>query len=447
MRNRIVAIGTEAEVAHHVRPFAGRFDIECLPPDQAGQELMAGDLAIFYSEHFERFRRCVGVLRERKVASLYMVDGILEWRNAWENRADEPACPWTMRPVLSDKVACIGPAQARTLAAWGNRQKLEITGIPRLDSLTLAPAGPREAGVFHVLVVTAKFPGFTPGQVAVTLQSLRDLLAAGEGMTVAGRRLQLHWRIAGSLASQLAVPNRINDLTGMELAQQLQTVDAVITTPSTTMLEAMRVGLPVALLDYHGCPQYVPAAWQISHAGQISEVLQQLAQPAAARMDYQRQILADQLLISEPATERMSQLIERMSGLAREFAGNGQAPVFPADLLPAPSAASAVLDHSLLFPSQAEFRESAGVETLAELAHCRRELRHLENVIAGLRDELGQAHAIFDQIHRHPVAGPIVRIRQRLLDLAGKWRGPRPEGEPGVSVPEETRGGETCGHP
>jgi hypothetical protein len=40
----------------------------------------------------------------------------------------------------------------------------------------------------------------------------------------------------------------------------LASVDAVISTPSTAMLEGMLQGLPVAVLDFHNRPHYVPAA-------------------------------------------------------------------------------------------------------------------------------------------------------------------------------------------
>ena len=52
-----------------------------------------------------------------------------------------------------------------------------------------------------------------------------------------------------------------------------------------------------------------------------------------------------------------------------------------------------------------------------ELAQARREILHLQGELAQARNELAQAHRIFDEIHSHPIAGPIVRIRQRLVNL------------------------------
>ncbi len=51
-----------------------------------------------------------------------------------------------------------------------------------------------------------------------------------------------------------------------------------------------------------------------------------------------------------------------------------------------------------------------------ELAQAERDLKLQQHTIDGLRDELDQAHAIFDSIHQHPIAGPIVRTRKRVMD-------------------------------
>lgn len=428
MRNAVVAIGTGNEVAHHVRPLQDLHAIRCLEPDAAVAELRPGDLAVFYSEHFERFRRCVGELRQRQVATLYLVDGILEWRNAWENRPDEPACPWTMRPVLSHKVACIGLSQARTLAAWGNADRIEITGIPRMDRLTgLQPVDPLPDRL-RILVATAKFPGFTPQQTALTLDSLRDLKQAFENNPViGGKKAAIVWRVAPQLAAELAVDNALTDLSGGEIARQICGADAVITTASTTLLEAMRLGRPTALLDYHNCPQYVPAAWRISASSQILPTLRGLAEPAAARLDLQAQILADSLQSAEPAAERTGLLISRMLDHAARCIAENRPLEFPPQLLPPPAAIHGTFSHASLYPLQADFVRTDQIEMVSELAHARREIRHLESVIAGLRGELQQAHGIFEQIRRHPVAGPIVRIREKFLRLAGNWRNASPD--------------------
>jgi len=443
MATRVAAIGTASEVEHHVAPLRAVMPIECLNPETAAAELEPGDLAIFFSEHFERFRRCCTTLKERGVATLYLVDGILEWRNAWENRADEPACPWTMRPVLSDKVACIGNSQARVLAAWGNGLKVEVTGIPRMDSIRIESGYQKDPQEFRVLVCTAKFPGFTPRQSEITLQSLLDLKKHfdSNGM-VSGRTVQVTWRLAPQIAGAIDVPNSLGDLNGCEIAQQIRNVDAVITTPSTVMLEAMLLQRPVALLDFHNSPHYVPAVWSISAASQIESVLEELASPALAKMAMQQQLLADALQVAGPATQRVGQLVTSMLETSARCIQEGRPVEFPAAMLPPASSQECEFDHQLLFPDHGDFKKTGLATLQAELAHCRREIRHLESVIAGLRDELGQAHEIFDQIQRHPVAGPVVRLRQRVIDWSQRRKANRKNEPASGAVPQA--GGDQC---
>lgn len=433
----VAAIGTPAEVLQHVRPLQAAREVLILEPDVAAQKLRAGDLAIFFSEHFERFRRCCSALKERQVATLYLVDGILEWRNAWENRADEPACPWTMRPVLSHKVACIGASQARTLAAWGNVDKIELTGLPRLDGFAAVEAAGPGAGPFRVLVATAKFPGFTPEQVATTLRSLQDLRQFEKSAPrVGGRPLELAWRVAAPLDKELGLGPGADGWKGGNLSALLASVDAVVTTPSTLMLEAMLAGRPVALLDYHNAPHYVPAAWRITTADQLLPVLSDLASPAPARMALQRELLQDALQTGESATARVQLLIDQMLAIAGDCVGQGRPLAFPTGILPPPAGNLPVVEHQRLFPGHGSFSANGELELQAELGHCRREIAHLEQVIAGLRGELGQAHEIFDQIQRHPIAGPVVRLRQRFLDFMARIR-PRPGSPSSVSQPAE----------
>ena len=92
-----------------------------------------------------------------------------------------------------------------------------------------------------------------------------------------------------------------------------------------------------------------------------------------------------------------------------------------------PAASPMNFDSRAMFPSVLEFQETDLVETQTQLAHARRHIDHLDDRIAELESELKQAHQIFDEIHDHPIAGPIVRIRERLLTtLKIMKRNPQP---------------------
>lgn len=415
-------VGTLAEIGHHAEPLSDALPLKTVTADQVVELARPGDLAIFFSEHFHRFRKAIGELRERNVATLYAIDGILEWRNAWENRPDEPASPFTMRPVLSHKVACIGRSQARILRSWGNQGQIEVVGLPRLDSLRSRK--PRSAGdTFRLLITSAKWPGFTEKQVANAVTgftALREWIDAHP--EVEGRRIEPCWRLTEGLAEKVGVENQLRDVRGSDLASCLADADAMITMPSTAMLEGMLQGIPVALLEFNLCPRYVPAAWEINRGDSIGEVIRELASPAESKMSYQETLLHDTLELGESATERMVKLCEEMLGVARACVEKDQTVSFPPQILDGPMESSAEatgFDHTSIYPQHEALAEQDLVTLQIALADANRELDQRQARIEQLEKELGQAHEIFDEINQHPVAGPIVRARQRLIDWWG----------------------------
>ena len=433
-------VGEPTEVSHHAAPFMERLNVKIASSIDVVHQAVPGDLAIFYSEHFDRFRECCTELKRNNVATLYLIDGILEWRNAWDNLPDEVACPYTMRPILAHKAACIGPSQAHVLNQWGNAGKTEVVGIPRLDSVPAKPIPPRADREFRILVMTAKTPGFTPSQISTVKQSLQDLkqwATHNEILNLTGPYApaesldtKLLWRLTGGMEDELGVTNELNELTGEELNETLANVDAVITTASTAMLESMRRGIPTALLDYHNCPRYVNAGWTISAPDQISPTITQLAQPTPEHLFYQQTQLCDALLDVENATDRLIDLVEKMLAVAGEQLTTSpnlvkNSLVFPDSILKSVENPSPLFSHRRLYPDAPEFQQEHPVETQAQLAHSRREIAHLQSEQTQLRSELDEAHQIFEQIEKHPIAGPIVRVRQKMLGLMekmGKWK-------------------------
>ena len=444
----IYVVGQPSEVHHHISPLEQRMPLRIVSADNVVRRARPGDLAIFLSEHFDRFRSACRSLKDQNVATLYMIDGILEWRNAWENRTDEPACPYAMRPVLSHKVACIGPSQARVLESWGNKGKTEIVGIPRLDGFSKQERRSSHQA-FRILVMTAKTPGFTKEQTQRVKQGLRDLkswFARNSNAAIEGRSIEVVWRLTAGFDQDLGVVNRLNDLTGTELADELQQVDAVITTPSTAILEAMILNLPVAVLDYHNCPSYLPTAWNIRAADQIDSVVRELVAMPESKMVFQRMQLNDALYQQADGTDRLERLVAEMSRIAHDQIKIRQPLKFPNQILEPelrPDFVNAVeFDHRQLYPHVEEFSRDDLVELQVELSHARREIQHLQREQDQLQKELQQAHEIFDEIHQHPIAGPVVRIRQRCLDWLAKLKAPRQRDPQLASSPSTSGNGE-----
>jgi hypothetical protein len=435
-------VGNANEVEHHAAPLKELREIRVASVQETLQNAKAGDLAIFFSEHFHETREAIEKLKVSKVATLYAIDGILEWRNAWVNRVDEPACPWTMRPSLCHKVACIGPSQYRILSGWGNADRLELVGIPRFDNwVKKRPTWQdslrrwQDRTSNRVLVLTAKCPGFTARQREVTLQSLRDLRDFFLNASGSSNSFDVTWRLTDDLAIDLGVENQLGSLQGHDLSAQLEAADFVVATPSTAMLEAMLTGLPVVQLDYHQVPDLTDAAWKIQSVDQLKTCWQRLLDHSlegrsdmARRLQWQARILEDTLWCSPQASLRMCNLVERMLVRAQRAVQQGEALVYERSLLPIGNTdevwtRATQFDLKLLYPDYPEFQESDVQALQQSTADLRRQQYQLQARLDQLQAELGEAHQIFEQIQQHPIAGPIVRGRQRMLDWWRRRRG------------------------
>jgi hypothetical protein len=298
-----------AEASFH---YDGRWDPATLVSERP-------DLVLCVNDYHYDVVRCLDAARQAGIPSLTLQDGILEWRCQFENPlfAAGGGAP-QHQPVMADKIACLGHQSARQIAAWGNAAKVEVTGMPRLDHLLRRAASAVSLPGHRILVMTAKNPGFTPAQREITLRSLHDVkmhLESRAGVTVL-------WRVSGSVAAVLQVENQMNEISSLELAAVIDRADAVITTPSTAMLEAMLLGRPVAALDYHNVPRFVPTAWTISAASHIEPVVTELLHPLATKKAFQHDCLADCLECDGPAAPRVATLIRKMIESPRPLPAN-----------------------------------------------------------------------------------------------------------------------------
>lgn len=315
--------------------FELQLQAECLPvtPPALFDSRLHADLVILNDETWAHCGAAIPELQRRGIPTLHLADGILEWRNTWENprQASEETGMPLFQPVLSSKIACIGRSQARILESWGNIGKCEVTGSPRFDGITQrVPDASLRSDPPRILIATARRPGFTIAQVDKVQRSLLDLKH-----WLCESSLEPVWRIAPELAEPLGVAGAI----GAEpLAAQLRTVHAVITTPSTVQVEAMMTGIPVALLDYLNRPHYVPAAWTISAREHIGEIVPALLNPSPERMLYQDTILHDTVECRTPATPRVVTLAEKMVQAGRSCRESGQQLQLPVRILPDPVA-------------------------------------------------------------------------------------------------------------
>jgi len=335
------------------------------------------DLAIVSDEWWAPSSVEVQRLKRLGVPTLHVVDGVVDWKNTWENPRSLSAAAGLplFQPVLSDKIACLGQAQARILGTWGNAAKCEIVGAPRFDRYYALKRRKRTAEMpARILIVTANTPYFNEQQHADILEGLKDLkeffaLAAQEGIPI-----EPVWRLTKGLDAELGLTPAAT--AARELADVLGTVDGVIGSSSTALLEAMLLGLPTALLDYSNCPHYLQPAWQITAARQIPLVVGELVNPPPPKMLEQETVLHDNLECASPATARLIQLVTVMIEEGRRARRCGEMPSFRPQML-SPGTPGQILPENRfnlakLYPDHPVFRIDSIAELQAELNHWRK---------------------------------------------------------------------------
>lgn len=320
---------------------------------------------------------------EAGIPTLVLADGILEYRNTWEHPGLVPGS--LFQPVLGHKIACIGRSQARFIESWGNPTQCEVVGVPRFDRYAgMRRRGRPDGAPFRVLVMTAITPFFTDKQHELVRRSLLDLKSVFKrGLNVGGVTVEPVWRITKGLDKEIGVDSAVTDLSGRQLADVLQNVDAVITTPSTSMLEGMLLGIPVAAIDYCNVPAYVQPSWRIGAAEHIMPTLEELVSPPAPKMLFQDTTLHDALECRTPAAPRMLRLAERMIASGLEARPRGGPPDMSWSLdggaraIP-PAAIGDRFDPRMLYPGHAPFGERDLRGLQVEVSHLRQHAATLE---------------------------------------------------------------------
>ena len=308
---------------------------EVLNPGEPGARVPADALLLItHDTYADPGRSLVRQAVADGVPTLILADGMLEYRNTFEHPQLEVGA--VFQPVLGHKIATISQAQTQIIESWGNIGKCETVGLPRLDRYYGLARRQRHKGEpYRILIGTAMTPFFTEGHRRQVLASLFDLKAFfSQTLAFNGTRLEPVWRLTQGLAEVIGVSAVNSHYSGRELAELLLQVDAVITTPSTTMLEAMMLGLPVAVLDYCNAPHYMPTAWRITAVGQITDTVDELLNPAPTKLLFQETMLHHELECFTPATPRLVELISRMAEEAIRASGEKSQPKYSMPLLP-----------------------------------------------------------------------------------------------------------------
>jgi len=297
--------------------FVTEFGFDWIPPPECS-------LVITHDTY--RPESCAAIFNciKKNVPVLILSDGILEYRNSWiqKHRVDSGI----FNPILGHKLACIGASQVRFLESIkGNFGKCENVGLPRLDDFKIESS---KSKIPSILVCSSKTPWFSDDDKNQILQSFIDLkeIAFNYGQN---HKVKFNWRISDHIASLIGTETSFD----RTLEEDLKNSSAVITMPSTVMLEAMYAHKPVALLDYTLSPHYVSAGWTMSSRHQILPIINELLDPSTYKVSFQQTVLADALQIKESASARMIRLVNKMVEIGDRSRSLGKPLRFPYRML------------------------------------------------------------------------------------------------------------------
>lgn len=298
----LVVLGTPK----HEGQICGRaFDLLKLSPayiDPARPEipLNPAPKAVLLSREWNPELRYAGIQARRAgIPVVYIMDGVIEWAQMWENWSYIKPDGTLFQPLISSHLCVIGQHPARILAALGLADRVHVVGMPRLDGLKRRRIIDRDRPP-QFLIATAKTFGHNTAHKVYVRAALRDLRDWFEGH----RELIPIWRISAELAEDLGVAASSEG----PVTNLIESASGVIAFTSTVLLEAMRLGVPTAQIDYRAVPQLIQTAWEIRNPEQIENVIRELLYPPAEKLAFQDWCLNDEL---EPgdASRRLAEVI------------------------------------------------------------------------------------------------------------------------------------------
>ena len=323
--------------------------------------------------HWETITTLRRIYEAGKTPILILCDGILEFRNTWDNPTVADGSLY--QTIFGHKIACIGRAPARVIESFGNQGLCEIVGHPRFDQIYESEHLPvQDTSPFRLLVTTARTPAFNDQQHRQVVKGLTELKNRfARNSHVGNRVVDVNWRLSDGLLNELNLPLPIEAYKLPSLGDAIELADAVITTPSTIFLESLLKRRPTALLDFTNSPAYVPAAWQITAAEHINSVLEELAAPPAAKMLFQRATLHDQIELGQDSRQRLFALFGEMIDVGQKALESGDRLCLPVRILSDPQRGIARIDDSFdlstLFPKSPVFAEQNVARLQQELVH------------------------------------------------------------------------------
>ena len=357
------------------------------------------DIVLTSDEWFNKSSVLIAEAKLQGIPTLHIADGITKWGNVWENprsKDDESGLPM-FQPILADKIACIGPSQARLFCSWGQSQKVEVTGLPRFDHYVNKwltnpinqVQGHNHHGASTLAIIIANQPGYTDLDIE---KCKRSLIALNNFLSTndISSKLKVTWRVGATSPDILPTPlTGIIDKDEYPIISLLANSDFVIASPSTAVLEAMSMDIPTCIIDFLNKPEFLQAAWNIRSEEFMHQELLSLFSMDERRMLFQRYLLHDQMRLDAAASPRIAELMQAMTNIAHLNLAQGRKVEFPDSMVSLASYQGSYCypyKPQELFPAHPIFSRSDTDVLACEFGHLRMHCKNLETELACMSD-------------------------------------------------------------
>ncbi|MEP3477695.1 MAG: hypothetical protein ABJZ55_00465 [Fuerstiella sp.] len=274
------------------------------------ENLSGVDGLIVSDEYYITSRLAIDACKRRGIGTFHIVDGILEWRNLFDNPRSTESLHGTplFQPLIADLTFAMGSLQKRTMQ-WlaAENQHIMASGLPRLDWIAAAERKTQTRKSKKLLFATANTPWFNQQQQVTFCREFMTIRSQLE--TLLEHRFEpwsCQWRVAEVVAQEFDLSTQKET----ELERVLTTCDALITTPSTLAVEAMLCGIPTMVFDPYASPIFTPSAWHATSASTVFQLLPSLLEPCERRLALQANLLESITPTDGLASERVVNAIE-----------------------------------------------------------------------------------------------------------------------------------------
>ncbi|WP_273851792.1 hypothetical protein [Guptibacillus spartinae] len=235
------------------------------------------DLVVSYLFHSEAANHLVLRAKKEGVNTMFLVDGVFDWANSFENPKHKKLNLKQFHPIPHDYILCIGECEKKYFEQQG------VIAEKYLPKRILNNQKPISLPIEErVLITTANNPYFSNLEKDKLIDLLKEVITQ-----LKKKETKFIFRIFDKvLLDELSISEDDNFISE-SFEETLSKVNAVITTPSSIILTAMFHDRSVGTLIYRDVPLFLQSGWLIHQGCDVSTSLDNLISMDKDRMYFQ----------------------------------------------------------------------------------------------------------------------------------------------------------------